>query len=100
MYRPHLDAVAGSLTLKAIVAMLPLITLFVLLGVLRITAWKAALVSLAVSVVVAVVAYSMPVGQALGAGVEGAAFGFFPILWIGLNRVWGLNITLGAGDLD
>jgi lactate permease len=100
MYRPHLDAVAGSLTLTAIVAMLPLITLFVLLGVLRITAWKAALVSLAVSVVVAVVAYSMPVGQALDASVEGAAFGFFPILWIVINAIWVYNMTVVTGHFD
>jgi lactate permease len=100
MYRPHLDAVAGSLTLTAIVAMLPLITLFVLLGVLRITAWKAALVSLAVSVVVAVVAYSMPVGQALDAGAEGAAFGFFPILWIVINAIWVYNMTVVTGHFD
>jgi lactate permease len=100
MYRPHLDAVAGSLTLTAIMAMLPLITLFVLLGVLRITAWKAALVSLAVSVVVAVVAYSMPVGQALDASVEGAAFGFFPILWIVINAIWVYNMTVVTGHFD
>jgi lactate permease len=100
MYRPHLDAVAGSLTLTAIVAMLPLVTLFVLLGVLRITAWKAALVSLAVSVVVAVVAYSMPVGQALDAGVEGATFGFFPILWIVINAIWVYNMTVVTGHFD
>jgi lactate permease len=100
MYRPHLDAVAGSLALTAIVAMLPLITLFVLLGVLRITAWKAALVSLAVSVVVAVLAYSMPVGQALDAGVEGAAFGFFPILWIVINAIWVYNMTVVTGHFD
>ena len=100
MYRPHLDAVAGSLALTAIVAMLPLITLFVLLGVLRITAWKAALASLAVSVVVAVLAYNMPIGQALDAGVEGAAFGFFPILWIVINAIWVYNMTVVTGHFD
>jgi len=100
MYRPHLDAVAGSLALTAIVAMLPLITLFVLLGVLRITAWKAALVSLLVSVVVAVLAYNMPIGQALDAGVEGAAFGFFPILWIVINAIWVYNMTVVTGHFD
>jgi lactate permease len=100
MYRPVLDSVAGSLFLTAIVAMLPLLTLFVLLGVLRITAWKAALVSLVVSVLVAVVAYSMPVGQALDAGVEGAAFGFFPILWIVINAIWVYNMTVVTGHFD
>ncbi|MGA8977963.1 MAG: L-lactate permease [Pedococcus sp.] len=100
MYRPVLDAVAGSLTITALVAMLPLLTLFVLLGVLRLAAWKAALVSLAVSVVVALAAYSMPVVPALSAGLEGAAFGFFPILWIVINAIWVYNMTVETGHFD
>lgn len=100
MYRPVLDAVSGSLALTALVAMLPLLTLFVLLGVLRMAAWKAALVSLLVSLVVAVAAYSMPAGQALMSGAEGAAFGFFPILWIVINAIWLYNMTVVTGHFD
>ena len=100
MYRPILDSVAGSLFLTALVAMLPLLTLFVLLGVLRISAWKAALASLVVSLGVAIFAYSMPAGQALSAGAEGAAFGFFPILWIVINAIWLYNMTVITGHFD
>ncbi|MDQ6896025.1 MAG: L-lactate permease, partial [Actinomycetota bacterium] len=100
MYKPVLDAVGGSLLLTALVAMLPLLTLFVLLGVLRMTAWKAALISLLVAVVVAVLAYSMPIGQTLLAGTEGAAFGFFPILWIVINAIWVYNMTVVTGHFD
>ena len=100
MYRPVLDAVSGSLALTALVATLPLLTLFVLLGVLRMAAWKAALASLAISLVVAVVAYSMPAGQAIMAGAEGAAFGFFPILWIVINAIWLYNMTVVTGHFD
>jgi lactate permease len=100
MYRPVIDAVSGSLALTALVAMLPLLTLFVLLGVLRMAAWKAALVSLGVSLVVAIVAYSMPVGQASMAGIEGAVFGFFPILWIVINAIWVYNMTVVTGHFD
>ena len=100
MYRPVLDAVAGSIFLTALVAMLPLLTLFVLLGVLRISAWKAALASLLVSVLVAIVVYSMPAGQAIMAGAEGAAFGFFPILWIVINAIWLYNMTVVTGHFD
>ncbi|GAA6527787.1 L-lactate permease [Intrasporangium sp. DVR] len=100
MYRPVLDSVAGSIFLTALVAMLPLVTLFVLLGVLRISAWKAALASLVVSILVAIVAYTMPVGQALMAGAEGAAFGFFPILWIVINAIWLYNMTVVTGHFD
>src|SRR5450755_1170866 len=100
MYRPVIDAVSGSIALTAIVAMLPLLTLFVLLGVLRLAAWTAALVSLVVSFVVAIVAYSMPIGQASMAGIEGAVFGFFPILWIVINAIWVYNMTVVTGHFD
>jgi lactate permease len=100
MYRPVLDAVSGSLALTALIAMLPLLTLFVLLGVLRMAAWKAALISLAVSLAVAIFAYGMPAGQAILAGTEGAAFGFFPILWIVINGIWIYNMTVVTGHSD
>jgi lactate permease len=100
MYRPVLDAVSGSLAFTALVAMLPLLTLFLLLGVARMTAWKAALISLGVSLVVAVFAYSMPAGQALNAGLEGAVFGFFPILWIVINAIWIYRMTVETGHFD
>ena len=101
MYRPVLDPVGGSLALTALVAVLPLLTLFVLLGVLRMSAPGAALISLAVaarrrrSLV-----YAMPVGQALLAGTEGAAFGFFPIMWIVINAIWVYNMTVATGHFD
>jgi lactate permease len=37
---------------------------------------------------VAIIVYSMPVGQTLDAGAEGAAFGLFPIMWIVINAIW------------
>ena len=100
MYRPVLDPVGGSLALSALFAMLPLLTLFILLGVLRMSAWKAALFSLLVAFLVAVLVYPMPVGQALLAGTEGAAFGFFPILWIVINAIWVYNMTVVTGHFD
>jgi lactate permease len=100
MYKPILDAVAGSLFLTALVAMLPLLTLFVLLGAVRMTAWKAALISLVVSILVAVLAYSMPIGQTVLSATEGAAFGFFPILWIVINAIWVYNMTVVTGHFD
>ncbi|MEP6817783.1 MAG: L-lactate permease [Marmoricola sp.] len=95
-----LDAVSGSLTITALIAMLPLLTLFVLLGALRMTAWKASLISLAVSLLVAIIAYSMPVGGAVLSATEGAAFGFFPILWIVINAIWVYNMTVVTGHFD
>ena len=100
MYRQILDPVAHSLAWSSLAAALPLAALFVMLGVLRIRAWLASVVSLAVAIVVAVAVYRMPVGQAALAGSEGAVFGFFPILWIVINAIWVYQMTARTGYFD
>src|ERR1700712_3462644 len=100
MYQQVLDPVSNSLGLSCIFAALPLVVLFVLLGVLRMTAWPASLISLAVAIFVAVVVYPMPLGLALRAGSQGAVFGFFPILWIVINALWIYNMTVVTGHFD
>jgi len=86
--------------LAAILATLPVLTLFVLLGVVRMKAWLASVISLAVALVVAIVVYGMPLGQSLLSASEGATFGFFPILWIVLNAIWVYNLTVVSGHSD
>jgi len=99
-YKIHTNPVGHSVALSAIFAALPLLTLFVLLGIVRMKAWLAALISLAVALVVAVAVYTMPLGQAVLSASEGAAFGFFPILWIVLNAIWVYNLTVASGYSD
>ncbi len=94
------DPVGDSVAVSAIFAVLPLLTLFVLLGALRMRAWLAGVISLLVALVVAVVVYAMPVGQAVLSATEGAAFGFFPILWIVINAIWVYNLTVVSGHFD
>jgi lactate permease len=100
VFEQVIDPVGGSLGLSALCAVIPLVTLFVLLGVLRVKAWIAGLASLLVAIVVAMVAFAMPVDQALLSAAEGAAFGFFPILWIVLNAIWVYNLTVTTGHFD
>ena len=92
MYRQIFDPVGGSLALSALVALLPLLTIFLLLGVLKMKAQWASLIALAVSLAVAIFAYRMPVGQALSSAAEGVAFGIFPIMWIVVTAIsWRLS---------
>ncbi len=100
MFEQVVDPVGGSLALSALVAAIPLVTLFVLLGALRVKAWMAGLISLAVALVLAIVAFRMPVGQAVLSATEGAAFGFFPILWVVINAIWVYNLTVATGHFD
>ncbi|QKV95057.1 L-lactate permease [Streptomyces sp. NA02950] len=92
-YEQVFDPVRDSLGYSALLAALPLVTLFVLLGGARWKAWQASLVALATALGVAVFGYGMPVGQAGLAASEGAAFGLFPIIWIVLNALWIYKLT-------
>src|ERR1700710_2718888 len=93
-YQQVYDPISSSLGLSSLVAVLPLLVLFVLLGGVRMKAWLASLIALVVALVVAVAVYSMPVVDALNSGVWGAAFGFFPIMWIVINAIWLYNLTV------
>jgi len=97
MYKQVLDPVGDSLFYSTLFAILPIVALFILLGGLRLAAHVAALISLGVSILVAIIVYSMPVGQTLDAGLEGAAFGIFPIMWIVWNAIWIYKLTEETG---
>src|SRR5436190_7284195 len=98
MYHQVYNPVANSLGVSSIFAVLPIVTLFVLLGGVRMKAQWAGLISLAVAIAVAIFVYPMPVGQAFDSAAEGAAFGLFPIMWIVVNAVWIYNMTRETGD--
>jgi len=97
VYRQVLDPVSHSLGLTAIFAVLPLVVLFVLLGGFRMKAQWASLIALGVSILIAIIVYSMPIGQAGDAALEGAVFGFWPIMWIVINALWIFNMTEVTG---
>ncbi len=100
MFQQDLQAVGGSLTASALCAVIPLAVLFVLLGGLKVRAWVSGLIALLVAVVDAVVLFGMPVGQSISAALDGALFGFFPILWIVINAVWVYNLTVASGHFE
>ncbi|MDQ6841413.1 MAG: L-lactate permease [Actinomycetota bacterium] len=97
MYKQVLDPVSHSLGLTSIFAVLPLLVLFVLLGVVKMKAQWASVIALAVAIGVALAVYSMPVGQAGDAAIEGAVFGLWPIIWIVVNALWIYNMSEVTG---
>jgi lactate permease len=97
VYTQDFNPVSDSLGLTAIFAVLPILTLFVLLGGLKMKAQWAALISLAVAMLVAMIVYSMPVDQTGLSAAEGAAFGLFPIMWIVVMAIWVYNMTVETG---
>ena len=99
-FQQNTQAVGDSLFLSAMCALIPLAVLFILLGGLKVRAWISGLIALGTAIVVAVALFAMPAGQALSAAVNGALFGFFPILWIVINAVWIYNLTVASGHFE
>src|SRR3954466_9482941 len=98
MYQQVYDPVSNSLGWSSIFAALPLLTLFILLGGVKMKAHWAGLISLAVAIVVAIAVYSMPAGQAFDSAANGAAFGLFPIMWIVVTAGWIYTMIVKTGD--
>ncbi len=99
MFQPEI-APLGTLWLSALVALLPLLTVFLLLGWLRWKAHLAGLAALLVAILVAIFTFKMPAGLALLSATEGAAFGLFPITWIVLTAVWLYELTVVSGRFE
>ena len=89
--------VAGSLPVSALVAAVPLVVLFVLLGVFKAPAWASSVATLCVCVLLSVVGWRMPAGQALSATAEGVFFGACQIMWILIAALWLYNLTVTLG---
>ncbi|MFF4911092.1 L-lactate permease [Streptomyces sp. NPDC001260] len=100
MYVQKLEPVAGSLALSALVAALPLVIVLILLGGVRMKAHLAGLTGLLAAVLVARLAYGMPLGQTLSSAAQGAVFGLFPILWIVVNALWVYRMTVRTRHFD
>ncbi|MEU0111636.1 L-lactate permease [Streptomyces sp. NPDC006251] len=100
MYVQELEPVVGSLGLSALVAALPLVIVLVLLGGVRMKAHLAGLTGLLAAVLVARLAYGMPLDQTLSSAAQGAVFGLFPILWIVVNALWVYRMTVRTRHFD
>ncbi|MGW0149544.1 L-lactate permease [Streptomyces sp. NPDC003333] len=100
MYVQELEPVGGSLGLSALVAALPLVIVLVLLGAVRMKAHLAGLLGLLSAVLVAWLAYGMPLDQTLSSAAQGAVFGLFPILWIVVNALWVYRMTVRTRHFD
>ena len=100
MWQQNYEPVGGSLGLSAAVAAIPILVLFVMLGVMRKPAWMAALTALVAALVVALVGYGMPVQLAVVSTAYGAAFGVFPIAWIVFSSIMLYRLAVDTGKFE
>ena len=90
----------GSVGWSALVAALPVLVLFLMLGVKRTAAWIAATTALAAAFVIALVVYGMPAGLAVLSAMYGAAFGIFPIAWIVFSSILLYRLAVDTGAFE
>jgi lactate permease len=100
MWQHNYEPIAGSLGISALFAAVPIVVLFVMLGVLRKPAWMSALAALASALIVALGAYGMPVQLALISAIYGAAFGLFPIAWIVFASIMLYRLAVDTGKFE
>ena len=100
MFHQLLTPVGDNLALSSLVALLPIATVLVMLGVLRRPAWQAALSGLVVALLIAVTFWGMPVETAAAAACNGAVFALWPVMWIVINALFLYNIAVTSGRFD
>lgn len=97
MYTPDIAPLADSLLWSSLIAVLPLLTMFVTLGFLKWKAHWAGLAAVVVALIIAIFVYDMPAGLAGLSAAQGFAFGLFPIMWIVVAAIWLYELTVTSG---
>jgi L-lactate transport len=92
--------VAGSLAASAAVAALPILVMLLSLAVLRMAAWKSAVLGLVTVIIISGTVYGMPLPLLTSAALYGAAFGLFPIAWIVFWAVALYRLSVETGQFQ
>ena len=100
MWQHNYEPISGSLGASALVAAIPIVVLFVMLGVLRKPAWMSALAALVSALLVSLTAYGMPASLALISTLYGAAYGLFPIAWIVFTSIMLYRLAVDTGKFE
>lgn len=100
MFHQLLTPVGDSLALSFLVALLPIATVLILLGIIKLPAWQAALAGLIVGLIIAITFWHLPASIALAAAANGAIFGLWPVMWIVINALFLYNIAVSSGRFD
>jgi lactate permease len=100
MWQHNYEPVAGSLSASALVATIPIVVLFVMLGLLRRPAWLSAISALVSALIVSLFVYGMPLQLALLSTLYGAAYGLFPIAWIVFSSIMLYRLAVDTGKFE
>ena len=100
MWQHNYEPISASLGASAVVASIPVLVLFFMLGVRRKPTWMAAASALGSALLVALVVYRMPLRLAVTSTLYGAAFGIFPIAWICFSSILLYRLAVDTGKFE
>src|SRR6476620_7383421 len=100
MWQHNYEPIGGSLGVSALVAAIPIVVLFVMLGVLRKPSWISALTALGSALLVSLAAYGMPFKLAAISIIYGAAYGLFPIAWVVFSSIMLYRLVVDTGKFE
>ena len=83
----------GNSIVSTFMAAVPVVVLLGCIAFLKMKAHVAALLGIASSLAIAILAFGMPTGMATRAAAFGAAYGLMPIGWIILNAVFLMGVA-------
>ncbi len=89
----------NNIVLSALVAAIPVIFIFWLL-IRKVKGYVASLLTILLSILLAMAVYGMPLKLAAASALHGALYGLFPICWIIIGAVFLFNITVESGQFD
>ncbi|NWL06339.1 lactate permease LctP family transporter [Pseudomonas hunanensis] len=90
----------GSLGLSALAAVIPIVFFFLALAVFRLKGHIAGSITLALSILVAIFAFQMPVDMAFASAGYGFLYGLWPIAWIIVAAVFLYKLTVKSGQFE
>ncbi|CAM5595053.1 L-lactate permease OS=Lysinibacillus sphaericus OX=1421 GN=LS41612_13960 PE=3 SV=1 [Lysinibacillus sphaericus] len=99
-FTQNFTAVGDSLTWSAIVAVIPILYFFWALAIKKMKGYMAGLTTLLVSLLLAAIAFKVPLGTAVMSATQGAVYGLLPIGWIIITSVFLYNITVKTGNFN
>lgn len=90
----------GNIWISAAVALIPIIFFFLALAVFRMKGYVAGLITVVLTILVALFAYKMPFTMAMAATGYGFLYGLWPIAWIIIMSVFLYKISVKTGQFD
>jgi len=90
----------GNLGLSALVAAIPIFFLFWALAYKRMKGHWAAVGAVLIALIIAVIAYKMPVNLAILSTFYGFLFGLWPVSWIVITAIYIYNLSVETGQFE